>query len=324
MMPKIALLALMAAVLLVSGCTIPEGSLNRGFISVSAHDACTGQPAFYYYSEHYTYSGSPPEWKTPAMTPSNPTNETTLHPVRVISYVGEGHVPDMWCISTERLCAGQSMVIYPQGYYSTVSYDLKIEPEGGCPGSAPATGVITAPPEPTYAELMTSLMGAVIEWAYGIMQILFPQAGLAVPASSFVGQPATFSASISGIPLPDTDWSDGGVERHYAIGFIADQTGAIRYNTGQEEVMGATYSRTFSWTPTAAGRYMAGAVILRTSNSFDYATEEWTGWTEPEVIRSDQSAVMVQQVGEPGMVPNFNIGELFQSLLDWIRSLFGG
>ena len=218
--------------------------------------------------------------------------------------------PNMDCDSTTgRIGVGKAVDIAGQTLQFTMA------PAGGCAQPPPP------PPEPP-ADWFTQLIAAISAWIHSILAFLGLQASIAGAQGVSLNVPQQFAVSLQSA-APDSDYSDGTMSRHYATAFVSDSLGNIVYNTGQEEVTGAVWSKSFTWTPAKAGQYVAGGVIAETHATYDFTGKAWGAWSAPVIIADDKQAFTVAGIPAPPE-PNVNILEqIIQAIINWIKGLFG-
>ena len=300
--PMIVLFILAAFFILAVNGLIPATFI--GSTTVTITDACDGTPSDFYVCGCSTLASC-----------STHTGGKTLYTGTASFQVSD--LVGMYVASPNIDCAGTAgrVGLGKASQLVGQSPQFTMPRTGGCPVPPP-------PPPPPPADWFTQLIAAISSWIHSIMAFLGFQASIAGAQGVSLNVPQQFAVSLQSAS-PDGDYSDGTMERHYATAFISDSLGNIVHNTGQEEVTGAVWSKTFTWTPTKPGQYVAGGVIAETHATYDFSAQQWGAWSAPVLIADDKQAFTVAGIPAPGEPSVDIISQIIQAIIAWIKGLFG-
>jgi hypothetical protein len=164
------------------------------------------------------------------------------------------------------------------------------------------------------------------EWLYAgavilLLILLFFAFGKPLSVASLtcpVNLPCSGTVTLSGIPAPDTDYSDGKVSKIFCAAFVVDSAGNYKYQGQQKEITsGTTFTDTVTFTPTTAGTYAYGAACVQTNNTYNYQTQTWGSWTTPVIVASDKGTITVTGPSAPPE-PSVNV---FDAIVNWVKSI---
>jgi hypothetical protein len=188
------------------------------------------------------------------------------------------------------------------------------------------TGTTTPPPTPPPLDIwasFVSFINSIIDWLANILPFSF------VTVTSPVNVAYSNTLTLNGITPTDSDYGDGLVAETQCASFIVDSGGAYKFQGVQTKLAAGvtTFSQTVSFTPTVSGKYAQGIACVRRTNTYNYGTQSWGGWTSPVVDANDKGDITVSGPSQPGEPPAIDIFGLLNALIagivNWFCTNFG-
>jgi len=133
--------------------------------------------------------------------------------------------------------------------------------------------------------------------------------------------------------IPDKDYNDGTASYLYALWMVTDANGNIIHKGDVTEVAslnpGATITYTAEWNVPSNiqdGKYAVVYMLVEIPMHWDRTTQKWIQ-DEPVIIDKQGVEVNVQTIPPPPAPPATDVWttlqQWIQSIIDWLRSLFG-
>ncbi len=193
------------------------------------------------------------------------------------------------------------------------------------PPGETTTTIIVVPEPPAQQNLLALVINEIADAIRQFLAFFGIAAQITGSQEIPVNVPATFTVDLTTTQVPDTDFSDGTVSKHFGTAFVTDDSipPNLLFNTGTDEVAGQ-FIKTVDYTPTSTGRLVIGGVIVRTSNTYNFQTQEWIGWTDPQIIAQEQTLVVVTgppQPPEPELDFTTIISNIVQSIRDFLCTI---
>lgn len=153
-----------------------------------------------------------------------------------------------------------------------------------------------------------------------VVVLLFAVYGFNPQAQSIVGTetatigvPYAHSFALTYTPA-QTNYSTGYVEQIDCNTYVAGSSSVIQTGTAQV-ANGGSYSGTVTWTPTAQGSYLVGAICMKRSNTFITSAQAWGSWTTPtELVKQEVQLTVSATNTPPPTTPS----------IDWLSSIWAG
>ena len=183
----------------------------------------------------------------------------------------------------------------------------------GCPALPPQPP--SQPPNPIFSffDIVRNFINDLLRRFFGLFLIT----GIADTVN--LGNTISGTVELASTTIPDNDYSDGTVTKIFATSFVTDSTGNILIGGEQTELTGMSYSQTISYKPAAAGKYVIGGLIVKTSTTYNPTTGQWNPWSSPERIAEDSKVVEVKILAGP-TPPSISIGQLISNFINSIKS----
>jgi hypothetical protein len=139
---------------------------------------------------------------------------------------------------------------------------------------------------------------------------------------SYVGTPLSASFDIPISSANVTSQSGNTAVNTQCETFVFDNTTSqIVQNTAVQTVSTTSYSSSETYTPSATGVYVFGAVCQTATTSFNIANNTWSAWSVPKIGgQKELFATKVVEPATPPPPPQFNLSQFISQIVTDITS----
>lgn len=141
--------------------------------------------------------------------------------------------------------------------------------------------------------------------------------------TGYVNQAYSYNVSLDSNVNPQSDYTLGNQTVLVAQTRVIDSSGNFVFTSPQVSLTTKNYFYSFSWTPTAVGKYVVVSVILEKHATFNRVTGQWGAWSNQTVTGQETLGVDITSIGAPA-TPTFDIGQFFSGIINGIVNFFKG